>query len=149
MTIKNQLLLVSGLSVNQAKVYDFSDWTVTMEWAQNNSFFHTTCGIGMPFLYFTKDAESIARIEINLGTVTISGETIIVEDARNGADFIIYAPTGSVWNQNGSTFTSNLNGNNYWSMVMVPQGESTSNLLKMNTLNLPMFSSKYICELVL
>ena len=115
---------VSGLSVNQAKVYDFSDWTVTMEWAQNNSFFHTTCGIGMPFLYFTKDAESIARIEINLGTVTISDETIIVEDARNGADFIIYAPTGSVWNQNGSTYTSNLNGNNYWSMVMVPQGES-------------------------
>ena len=121
---------VSGLSVNQAKVYDFSDWTVTMEWAQNNSFFHTTCGIGMPFLYFTKDAESIARIEINLGTVTISGETIIVEDARNGADFIIYAPTGSVWNQNGSTFTSNLNGNNYWSMVMVPQGETNIELIK-------------------
>ena len=59
----------------------------------------------MPFLYFTKDSESIARIEINLGTVTISDETIFVEDARNGADFIIYAPTGSVWNQNGSTYT--------------------------------------------
>ena len=115
---------ISGLSANQAKIYDFTDWTVTMEWAQNNSFFHTTSGIGMPFLYFTKDSESIARIEINLGTVTISDETIIVEDARNGADFIIYAPTGSVWNQNGSTYTSNLNGNNYWSMVMVPQGES-------------------------
>ena len=133
---------VSGLSVNQAKVYDFSDWTVTMEWAQNNSFFHTTSGIGMPFLYFTKDAESIARIEINLGTVTISDETIIVEDARNGADFIIYAPTGSVWNQNGSTFTSNLNGNNYWSMVMVPQGETNMEQLKMNTLNLLMYFLK-------
>ena len=109
---------ILGMSANQAKIYDFTDWTVTMEWAQNNSFFHTTSGIGMPFLYFTKDSESIARIEINLGTVTISDETIIVEDARNGADFIIYGPTGSVWNQNGSTFTSNLNGNNYWSMVM-------------------------------
>ena len=50
-------------------------------------------------------------------------EKIIVEDARNGADFIIYAPVGSQWNQSGAVFTSNLNGNNYWSMVMVPQEE--------------------------
>ena len=27
------------------------------------------------------------------------------------------------WNQSGAVFTSNLNGNNYWSMVMVPQEE--------------------------
>ena len=53
----------------------------------------------------------------------MQGEKIIVEDARNGADFIIYAPAGSQWNQSGSVFSSNLNGNNYWSMVMVPQGE--------------------------
>ena len=74
----------------------------------------------MPFIYFTKDSESIAKVEINLGSVTVIDEKIIIEDARNGADFIIYAPTGSIWNQNGTVYTSDLNGKNYWSMVMAP-----------------------------
>jgi len=114
---------ISDLNISQANVFDFSDWTVTMEWADGNNYFHAKSGIGMPFLYFEKDFESLAKVTINLGTVEVQGEKIIVEDARNGADFIIYAPVGSQWNQSGSVFTSNLNGNNYWSMVMVPQGE--------------------------
>ena len=115
---------LSGLSANQANVYDFSDWTVTMDWTDSNNSFQVTAGIGMPFLYFTKDSESIVEIVINLGTVVVSNEIITIEDARNGADFIIYAPAGSTWDQNGTTFTSTLNGNNYWSMVMAPQGNS-------------------------
>ena len=72
--------------------------------------FHAKSGIGMPFLYFEKDSESLAEIRINLGSVEVHDEKIIVEDARNGADFIIYAPVGSQWNQSGAVFTSNLNG---------------------------------------
>ena len=115
---------LSGLSANQANVYDFSDWTVTMDWTDANNSFQATAGIGMPFLYFSKDSESIVEIKINLGTVAVSDEIITIEDARNGADFIIYAPAGSTWDQNGTIFTSTLNGNNYWSMAMVPQGNS-------------------------
>ena len=120
---------ISNLNVDMTKVYDFSDWTVTMEWLDGNNYFRATSGIGMPFVYFTKDSESIAEIEINLGIVTVLNEKIIVEDARNGADFIIYGPSGTIWNQNGSTFTSNLNGNNYWSMVMAPN--SNDNLVEL------------------
>ena len=83
--------------------------------------------LGCHFLYFEKDSESLAKVMINLGTAELQGEKIIIEDARNGADFIIYAPAGSQWNQSGSVFTSNLNGNDYWSMAMVPQGENESN----------------------
>ena len=115
---------ISDLNTSQANVYDFSDWTVTIEWANENNYFHAKSGIGMPFIYFEKDSESLAKITINLGAVEVQGEKIIVEDARNGADFIIYAPAGSQWNQSGSVFSSNLNGNNYWSMAMVPQGET-------------------------
>ena len=114
---------VSNLNAAQTNVFDFSDWTVTLEWASGNSFFRTTSGIGMPFIYFEKNSECLARITVNLGNVEVQNEKIIIEDARNGADFIIYAPIGSQWNQNGSVYTSELNGNNYWSMVMVPQGE--------------------------
>ena len=71
----------------------------------------------------SKNPQSKKDTNVVIEKDKIQDEKIIVEDARKGADFIIYAPAGSQWNQNGSVFTSNLNGNNYWSMVMVPQGE--------------------------
>ncbi len=112
---------VQGLNESIASVSDFSDWTVTMNWGDR---FSATSGIGMPFIYFEKGNSEIASITINLGTVNISGEMITIIDARNGGDFAIYAPTGSTWVQNGNTYTSTLNGKNYWSMAMLPQSNS-------------------------
>ncbi|GAA4268782.1 glycosyl hydrolase [Hyunsoonleella aestuarii] len=108
---------VQGLNEGQTSVSDYSDWTVTMNWGNR---FNATSGIGMPFIYFEKGNLETASITINLGTVNVSGEIITVTDARNGADFAIYAPAGSAWVQNGNTYTSTLNGNNYWSMAMIP-----------------------------
>jgi len=109
---------VSGLNTSRANVADYSDWTVSFDW---NEQFQVTTGIGMPFLYFTKGSSETAQVTINLGSVTVNNEMIIVENARNGADFAIYAPAGSTWIQSGSSYTSTLNGNDYWSMAMLPQ----------------------------
>jgi len=46
---------VTGLSASAANVSDFSDWTVTMDWTNATHNFQATAGIGMPFLYFTKN----------------------------------------------------------------------------------------------
>ncbi|WP_242092425.1 glycosyl hydrolase [Aestuariivivens sediminicola] len=108
---------VQGLNAAQTTVSNYSDWTVTMDWENR---FNATSGIGMPFVYFEKGNSEVASITINLGTVNVSGEMITVTDARNGADFAIYGPVGSTWVQNGNTYTSTLNGNNYWSMAMIP-----------------------------
>lgn len=120
----NQAIVVgvSGLNASQAKVSDYSDWTVTMDW---NGQFEATSGIGMPFVYFEKDNGQVAQITVNSGSVSNSGEKLIITDASGGADFVVYGPTGSTWSQSGSTYTSSLNGQNYWSMVMLPQ--TTSN----------------------
>ncbi|MFY0627024.1 MAG: carbohydrate-binding protein [Reichenbachiella sp.] len=109
---------VVGLSASQAKVADYSDWTVTMDWDEK---FQATSGIAMPFLYFNKADAETAKVLIRSGSVTVSNEKIIVENAGNGADFVIYAPTGSTWISSGQSYTSTLNGQNYWSMVMLPQ----------------------------
>ena len=118
---------LSGLNSSKAKVYDFSDWTVTMDWTDTNNSLKATSGVGMPFIYFNKDTNSDVEIEVNLGQVTISSEKIIIQNARNGADFVIYGPTGSSWQQYGNKYTSNLNGKNYWSLVMLPQDYSNLN----------------------
>ncbi|MEO0896739.1 MAG: glycosyl hydrolase [Bacteroidota bacterium] len=111
---------VEGLNASSAKVSDFSDWTLSMDWANGNHHFKATSGIGMPFLYFEKDSADVATITVNEGTVSVSGEMLIITDARNGADFAVYGPQGSIWTQNGSSYSSTLNGKNYWSLAFIP-----------------------------
>ncbi|HEY5686791.1 MAG TPA: glycosyl hydrolase, partial [Yeosuana sp.] len=117
---------LSGLNASQTSVSDYSDWTVTMNWNDGSHHLSATSGIGMPFLYFEKDSDDVLEIKVNAGTATISSELLIIENASGGADFVFYAPTGSIWTQNGSTYSSTLNNKTYWSMAMLPQ--STSNV---------------------
>ncbi|PQJ79910.1 glycosyl hydrolase [Polaribacter porphyrae] len=117
---------LTGLTTNKTTVSDFSDWTVTMNWNDGNNEFEATSGIGMPFVYFTKNSSSSASIKVLAGTATISNEMLIVENAKNGSDYVAYAPSGSTWIQNGNIYTSTLNGKDYWSVAMLPQ--STTNV---------------------
>jgi endoglucanase Acf2 len=111
---------VSGLNANRANVSHFSDWTVTMDWSSSGHNFQATSGVGMPFIYFTKAIEDVAQIVINEGAVSVYDEIIIVSDAHHGADFAIYGPEGSTWEQEGDVYTSDLNGKNYWSLAFLP-----------------------------
>ena len=97
-----------------------------MDWQNSTHNFQTTSGIGMPFLYFEKASQDEARIKVNGGNASISGELLLVEDASAGADFVFYAPTGSTWTKSGTVYTSSLNGKNYWSMAMLPQNTSNA-----------------------
>jgi endoglucanase Acf2 len=111
---------VSELSAGNVTVSDHSDWVATFDWNDGTRNFTTTSGVGMPFLYFTKSPGHTAQITINSGNVTVAGEMLLIVDARNGADFAVYAPEGSVWNQSGNVYTSDLNGKNYWSLAFIP-----------------------------
>lgn len=116
---------VSGLNATKASVSDYSDWTVSMKWENGSYIFNSTVGLAMPFIYFTKNAADIAQIIVNEGTVSINSELLIIQNARNGSDFAVYAPLGSTWTQNGKTYTSDLNGKNYWSMAFIPPSASS------------------------
>ena len=83
-----------------------------------------TSGIGMPFIYFEKDDNDEVEIQVNSGTISISNEVVIIENASYGADFVFYAPVGSTWTQTNNVLRSTLDGKNYWSMAMVPQDET-------------------------
>ncbi len=117
---------LTGLATTQTTVSDYSDWTVTMNWKDATHELKATSGIGMPFLYFEKDADDVVEIKVNAGTATINNELLIIENAAAGADFVFYAPVGSTWIKTGNIYTSTLNGKTYWSMAMLPQ--STSNV---------------------
>ena len=115
-----------GLESNKTKVSDHSDWTVTMNWDDGDRKMTATSGIGMPFIYFEKQSNHDVEIIVNSGDVTINNEIMTVENASSGADFVIYAPSGSSWKSEGTKYSSDLNNKNYWSVLMLPQ--STSNI---------------------
>ena len=75
---------------------------MSIKWTDSNHSFGATSGIGMPFVYLTKGPNDIAKVVVETGSVTVVDEQIRILDARNGADFVVYAPTGSTWNQNGT-----------------------------------------------
>jgi endoglucanase Acf2 len=114
------LVGVTGLNATKTYVSDYSDWIITMDWNDGTHQFQATSGIGMPFLYFTKKTSDVAQITINSGTVVITNEMLVCTNVKNGADFAVYAPTGSTWTQTGAVYTSTLNGKNYWSMAFIP-----------------------------
>ncbi len=117
---------LTGLNADKATVSDHSDWTVTMNWNDDVRDMDVTSGVGMPFLYFEKNSGDSASVTVNSGTATVSNELLIIENASSGADFVVYAPVGSTWSASGNTYTSSLNGKNYWSVAMLPQ--STTNV---------------------
>jgi len=111
---------VTGMTATKTTVSDYSDWTVTMDWSDGTHNFKATSGVGMPFLYFTKKSTDVAQVTVKSGTVTVTNEMLVVTNVRSGADFAVYAPSGSTWTQNGGIYTSTLNGKNYWSMAFIP-----------------------------
>ena len=118
---------LSGLNASKVTASDYSDWTVTMNWKDSAHELKATSGIGMPFIYFEKENDNVVEIKVNSGTASVNGELLIIKDASHGADFVFYAPSGSSWSLSGSTYTSALNGKNYWSMAMLPQNVNNVN----------------------
>jgi len=115
---------VSQLNHGSPYISEYGDWHIAMEWKSGQQRFQARVAMGNPMVYYQKDSANTARIQVNSGTVSTHGDHLIIENAYNGADFVVYAPAGSSWSQTGSVWTSNLNGQNYWSMMMLPHGLS-------------------------
>ncbi len=109
-----------SLNASKVNVSDFSDWSVTMNWTTGDHQLEATAGIAMPFIYFTKKSSEPILVNITSGNVTIDGEMLLVKDCKYGADFALYAPTGSNWENNGNSYTSTLNGKDYMSLAFIP-----------------------------
>ncbi|PWJ44272.1 glycosyl hydrolase [Sediminitomix flava] len=124
---------VKDLQAPNSTLSDFGDWTVTFSWENGNNSFNALLGHGMPFSYFTKGDNDLAHILVGFhGEDSYAdGNKIIIENGYNGGNFIVFAPTGSTWEGTNGDFTSDLNGQNYWSMVLIPEGMSTTEAISL------------------
>lgn len=124
----NDSLLVglSGLSASETRAHDYSDFTVTADW--NNGQLRSTFGHGLPFVYFERLTNQDATISLNGSSSVVSNSNNIVLVQVDGGYYGFFAPTGSTWNQSGSTFSSSLNGQDYFSVATIPASNNTEAL---------------------
>ncbi|MEL6557503.1 MAG: glycosyl hydrolase [Bacteroidota bacterium] len=117
---------VDGLSAAESTASDHSDWSVTMNWDDR---FNATMLIGSPFVYFEKNnAGDLAKVDVsfNPSGVSIDGNKLIITNNMNNANYVVFAPSGATWTNNNGSYTSTLNGKDYWSMAMLPPGTDVS-----------------------
>jgi endoglucanase Acf2 len=135
---------LTGLNVTYPTVSNHSDWLVQTAWNNGTQQLQATMGTGMPFVYFTKASNNEASITVNIGTVSIQNEMLLITNSLSGSNFAVYGPVGTIWTKTGNTYTSSLAGKNYFSAAMLPQGaaaQSTANLFKQYAYVFPMNST--------
>lgn len=118
------LVGVDGLSTSQTLTDRYDDWTVTALWESETKSMKSTFGHGLPFAYFTitgGDAviKTLQSAQLWHNVNEVLGLTV------NGVHYGIFAPSGSTWS-GSTTFTSSLNGQNYFSIAVLPDSSAAT-----------------------
>ena len=116
---------VNGLNSPNAKVDDWTDWTVTPYWSDGSRTLRATIGHGLPFVY-AQVTGGDARLAFNGPPTVWSNSGNRVGFTVRGHDYVAFAPTGASWAVSGNNITSNLAGRGYLSVALLPTTPSTS-----------------------
>ncbi|MFP4163896.1 MAG: glycosyl hydrolase [Chitinispirillaceae bacterium] len=108
----------SGLTDQHALLDSYGDWNATVAWGED---FKATMGHGMPYAYFT--SSSGIKIECSETPVIWHTEDEIAGLTIGDRHYGLFAPAGSQWVVNGTTLTSTLNGQNYFSLAALPDNQ--------------------------
>lgn len=120
---------LAGLSSPDTRVAAYSDWSVTADWRTGSSRLRATFGHGLPFVYFERQGTAPVTITVS----RLVGDKAEKVDAsmwsENGGvlgvtvgdhHYGFFAPTSATWTRKGDTFSSNLNGKDYFSVAVLP-----------------------------
>ena len=113
---------VLGLTTSETLTDAYGDWTVTALWENGSTSIKATFGHGLPYVFFTVSGgnaviTSLQGVQIWHNVNEVLGITL------NGIHYGIFAPSGSTWTGT-STFSSSLNGQNYFSIAVLPDANS-------------------------
>lgn len=110
---------IKGLSVKQTYVSDYSDWTVTADWADDTSQMQATLGKGIPYVYITKKGGDV-RIACAAQPAIWHDLNGVLGITVNEHHYGIFGPTGSAWKKKTTTLSSTLNGREFYSVAILP-----------------------------
>ena len=120
---------VDGLNASKTVVDSYGDWTVTALWKDGTQSLKATLGHGLPFVYFTVSGGNAIIASGSTPTIWYN-QNGILGITVDGRHYGIFAPSGSNWSGT-STFESSLNGQDYFSVAILPDNtEETLELFR-------------------
>lgn len=109
---------VNGLNASTTLTDSYGDWTVTALWDDGGQTMNATLGHGLPFVFFTISGGNAIITSSNTPTVWSNSDGVLGLTI-DGKHYGVFAPSGSSWSGT-STFESDLNGNDYLSVAVLP-----------------------------
>jgi len=114
------------LSVEQARLASYGDWTVTAAWQGAGSELSATFGHGLPFVYARRvRGSSDAKITLT------RRDGVSIEVFHEGGGwlgisigehhYLVSGPSAATWKRTDDGFTSNLAGGNFFSVAALPE----------------------------
>lgn len=122
---------LEGLASGDPLVAGYSDWSVTAEWTGGGHTLQVTSASGSPYMFFKRTAGAAnARVEVSGGlTVFYDGGNVKgISVSKSAAThrpgtmhhYLLVAPSGVTWAQNGSVFTAPLGAKGYFTIAALP-----------------------------
>jgi endoglucanase Acf2 len=120
---------LAGLASPDTRVASYSDWAVTADWRTGDSRLRATFGHGLPFVFFERKGTAPVKITVSR-LVEDKAQKIDAEMwSENGGvlgvtvgdhHYAFFAPTSASWTRKGDTFSSTLDGKDYFSVALLP-----------------------------
>ncbi|GAB5521958.1 MAG: hypothetical protein RhofKO_42090 [Rhodothermales bacterium] len=114
---------VEGLSTGQTVADGYGDWTVTARWDDGTRALEATLGHGLPFVFFDATGGN-ARITLAASPTIWADEGHMLGITVDGRHYGLFGPSGSDWTTSGTTITSSLNGQTYFSVALLPDASA-------------------------
>jgi endoglucanase Acf2 len=118
---------LDGLESPDTRVAAYSDWAVTADWRTGESRLRATFGHGMPFIYFDRKGTAPVKISVSRLDPKTTGDVEMWSEAGGviaitvgDHNYAFFAPTTAAWTRKGDTFSSTLDGKDYFSIAVLP-----------------------------
>jgi endoglucanase Acf2 len=130
---------LQGLASPDTRVAGYSDWAVTADWRTGGNRLRATFGHGMPFVYFERKGDAPVTIKVSRFRKGVDKDTDEAKGAPKAEDvemwsenggvvgitvgdhhYAFFAPTSASWTRKGDTFSSTLDGKDYFSVAVLP-----------------------------
>ena len=119
---------LEGQKFPDTRVAGYSDFAVTASWKNDGSELRTTIGHGLPYVYAKRTGNARALISIPRGTMMDvlkdDGNAMLLRLA--GHHYGVFGPSKSKWEKVEAGYVSNLDGKDYFSVALLPDGEPST-----------------------
>ena len=128
---------LEGLVSGDPLVAGYSDWAVTAEWTGGAGALQVTSASGSPYMFFKRTAGAAnARVEVTGGLTVFAnnGNVLGISVSKAAANYrpgtlhhyLLVAPAGVNWVQNGAVFTAPLGGKGYFTVAALPNAAAAT-----------------------